>query len=196
MTRERSLSGGDPETPQSETDGGGIDLACLRDMHPRLPPDMAQIMVTRAALGLQRNKHSSGAALHIDVETVVLRCILRWPDADLRTAKQHDFNRITEDGAEAIALAVAHKTKTWRVVRRMQREEYADWLLEHREGGARELVALEVSGVDRGDIAVRLGEKMDQVARSRDVDQRWAGVVGFQKPKAALQSVEVRTHER
>jgi len=196
MTGKRSLSGSKPETPQPVADGGGVDLACLRDMHPRLPPDMAAVMVTRAALGLQRNKHSSGTALEIDIEAVVLCFILRWPDADPSTAKQHDFNRITEDGAEAIALAVAHKTKSWRVVRRMQREEYADWLLEHQESGARRLVALEVSGVDRGSIAARLKDELAQVAKSTDVDQRWAGVVGFQKPKAALQSLEVRTDDR
>lgn len=50
------------------------------------------------------------------------------------------------------------------------------------------MVALEVSGVDRGSIAARLTKKLTQVAKSVDVDQRWAGVVGFEKPIAALHS--------
>ena len=128
------------------------------------------------------------------IERAVSRCVLIWPAADLETAKQHDANRITEDGAEAIALAVAHKTKAWRVVRRLQREEHADWLLEHQDNGVRKLVALEVSGVDKGTIRDRLREKLAQVTKSSDVDQRCAGVVGFQQPEAALLSVERRVH--
>jgi hypothetical protein len=45
---------------------------------------------------------------------------------------------------------------------------------------------LEISGVDKGGILVRLSEKLAQVAKSTDVDQRWAGVVGFEEPIAAL----------
>ena len=52
------------------------------------------------------------------------------------------------------------------------------------------MIALEVSGVDRGTIATRISEKLAQVARSADVDQRWAGVMGFEKPTAALRSTK------
>ena len=70
----------------------------------------------------------------------------------------------------------------------MQREEYADWLLERPTEAGREIAALEVSGVDRGSIVSRLTQKLTQVAKSIDVDQRWAGVVGFEYPIAALES--------
>ena len=72
----------------------------------------------------------------------------------------------------------------------MQREEHADWLLEDTTRGARRGVALEVSGVDRGSIVGRLSEKLAQVAKSIDVDQRWASVVGFEEPNAALRSTK------
>ena len=194
MTKKRSLSAGQAETPSPMTDGAGIDLASLCDMHPRLR-EMAAIMVLRAALGLQRNNHSPGAELQMAIESVELRCILTWFAADLGTVEQHDSNRITEDGAEAIALAVAHKTKDWRVVRRMQQEEHADWLLEHRDREVRKLVAFEVSGTDDKSITRGLRDKLAQVAKSVDVDQRCAGVVGFKQPQVALQSVKkVRTH--
>ena len=52
----------------------------------------------------------------------------------------------------------------------MQREEHADWLLEQVGEGPREVIALEVSGVDRGSLAPRLTEKLAQVARSDDVE--------------------------
>ncbi|MBI3858980.1 MAG: hypothetical protein HY296_01885 [Thaumarchaeota archaeon] len=178
------------------TDGAAIDLSDLCDMHPRLPGDMAGVMVMRAALGLQRNKHSSGADLHLAIEHLVSRCALAWPAADLSTSRQHDHNRITEDGAEAIALAVVHKTRAWRVVRRLQREENADWLLEHQDKGVRKLIALEVSGIARGSITARLREKVAQVAKNSDVDQRYAGVVGFDKPEVALRFAKGRSHGR
>ena len=45
-----------------------IDLAQLREMHPRLPADLAVMMVGRAALALERNAHTPGVWLSLDVE--------------------------------------------------------------------------------------------------------------------------------
>ena len=163
-----------------------IDLARLREMHPRLPVDVALSMVARAAFALERNGHVPGVRLSLDVERVTTDALISWPPADLSKTDQHDHNRITEDGAEAVALAAAHQHRAWRVVRRMQREEHADWLLEDTGGSRQRVVALEVSGVDRGSIGARLSDNLAQVAKSVDVDQRWAGVVGFEKPVAAL----------
>jgi hypothetical protein len=163
-----------------------IDLAQLREMHTRLPTDMALVMVGRAALALERNDHASGVRVSLDLERVLSSGLLSWPGAGLSKIDQHDHNRITEDGAEAVALALVHRHRSWRVIRRMQREEHADWLLEDVRESGRQIVALEVSGVDRGSIVARVSEKLTQVAKSTDVDQRWAGVVGFEQPIAAL----------
>jgi hypothetical protein len=171
-----------------------INLAELREMHPRLPEDLAMVMMSRAALGLQRNGHGSPVEIRLDLERVGTLGLLAWPGSDLAYLEQHDSDRVTEDGAEAVALALVHRARGWRVVRRMQREEHADWLLEETGEGPRQVVALEVSGVDRGSIVTRLTEKLAQVARNDDVDQRWAGVVGFEEPEAALRSAkEVRS---
>ena len=179
------------ERPRTISASAGLDLAGIRDMHPRLPVDLAGLMVTRAALGLQRNDHSPGAELHVAVDGAMSRSALTWPLADLAAMEQHDFRRITEDGAEAIALVVAHRTRAWQVVRRMQRETFADWLLEHQNNGVRQLVAFEVGGTDHGSVRTCLSVELAQVAKSIDVDQRWAGVVGFKRPEAVLRSVEV-----
>lgn len=114
-----------------------INLAELREMHPRLPEDLVLIMATRAALGLQRNGHEAPVAISLDLERVASRGTLAWLRADLAALGQHDHNRVTEDGAEAVALALAHRNRGWRVVRRMQREEHADWLLEEMSEQAR-----------------------------------------------------------
>ena len=165
-----------------------IDLARLREIHPRLPADVVLVMMGRAALALGRNGHESGVRLSVDLEQVIISCMLSWLGPELNAINQHDYHRITEDGAEAVALAVAHQHRAWRVVRRMQREEHADWLLEDMANEARTLIALEVSGVDRGSIASRLAEKLAQVANSVEVDQRWAAVVGFEQPATTIRS--------
>lgn len=157
-------------------------------MHPELPGDVAVAMLVRAALALQRNGHATGVGVSLQLQRAVSQGLLAWTHADMTTIEMHDHNRITEDGAEAVTLAVMHQHLAWRVVRRMQREEYADWLLERTADAGRETAALEVSGVDRGSIASRLTQKLAQVAKSSDVDQRWAGVVGFEHPIAALDS--------
>lgn len=165
-----------------------IDLKKLREMHPELPGDVAASILVRAALALQRNGHATGVGLSVQLEQVESGDLLHWSHADMTTIGMHDHNRITEDGAEAVTLAMMHQHLAWRVVRRMQREEYADWLLERAAGAGTETAALEVSGVDRGGITSRLTQKLAQVAKSIDVDQRWAAVVGFERPIAALES--------
>jgi hypothetical protein len=167
-----------------------INLIELREMHPRLPEDIALIMTDRAGFGLQRNGHSSPVAIHLDLERVAARGLLVWPVCDLASLDQHDSQRVTEDGAEAVVLALVHRDRGWRIVRRMQREEHADWLLEQTDETGRQVIALEVSGVGRGSIMTRMTEKLVQVAKSDDVDQRWAGIMGFEEPSAALRSTK------
>lgn len=167
-----------------------IDLARLHEMHPRLPIELAILLTTRAALGLERNAHRSGVKISVRVESRAIAGSIEWALTEMAGIEQHDDQRITEDGAEGITLVIAHRDRGWRVVRRMQREERADWLLEQVDEGGRQIVALEVSGVDKGGIVARVRQKLAQVAESTDVDQRWAGVVGFEAPTAVLRSVE------
>ncbi|MES1244917.1 MAG: hypothetical protein ABUT39_25135 [Acidobacteriota bacterium] len=167
-----------------------IDLADLRKMHPRLPEDLALVMTGRAALSLQKNGHGSPVAIRLDLEQAASEGKLAWPTSDPVQMDQHDNKRLTEDGAEAVTLALAHRAYGWRIVRRMQQGESADWLLEEANEEVCSRIALEVSGVARGSIASRLAEKLEQVSRveDEDVDQQWVGVVGFEEPVAALQS--------
>jgi hypothetical protein len=167
-----------------------IDIERLREMHPRLSAHNAPLLVKRAALALERNGHTSGVCVSWNLEDAVVNDVFLWPKTDLSEIDGHDQHRITEDGAEAVALALAHNHKGWRVLRRMQRDEYGDWLLEHGDEKRPELVALEISGVGRGSIRTRVSRKLEQVAKSRHVHQRWVGVVGFEKPTATFRSTE------
>lgn len=172
-----------------------IQIGRLREMHPRLPREVASLLMERAALALERSGHSSGVGVAWDCDYAPYEGTFSWPAADMGAIDQHDYGQITEDGAEAVALVLAHRHHEWRVLRRMQREEHADWLLEYHSEGGRELVALEVSGVARRGIRERVSEKLLQVSKCRDVDHRWAGVVGFERPTAALRNARREDHE-
>ena len=93
-----------------------------------------------------------------------------------------DRNRVTEDGAEAVALTYVNSKAGWVVKRRMNRGESADWLL---TTGTRSL-ALEVSGTTETNPLPRLREKRQQVGHCTLADDypvdRLAVVVAFSGP--------------
>lgn len=60
-----------------------------------------------------------------------------------------DAHRITEDGADGVTLAVIG-ARRWKVLRRLQRGTYADWLVADDIGSER---ALEVAGTAEEEIA-------------------------------------------
>ncbi|MEA2600702.1 MAG: hypothetical protein QOF89_1694 [Acidobacteriota bacterium] len=155
----------------------------LKSMHPLLPASTAAEYGHRAAIGLERHSHETGVALatlfHSDAHDATLHWI-RSPSGD---AEQLDRHRITEDAAEAIALALVHVARGWVVRRRLQRGESADWLLQDPESG---LVALEVSGIDEGEDSDRLRLKLEQVRRATIAEQRSACVVVLSAPRATV----------
>lgn len=100
-----------------------------------------------------------------------------------KTGEQRDHHRVTEDGAEALALALVNIVRGWVVRRRLQRGEFADWLL---QAPGDLLVALEVSGIDGTPDHRRLEEKLRQVKRAKVGDHQSACVVAFGPPAASL----------
>lgn len=130
------------------------------------------------ALALQRAGHSSpvrtatehdGQGDHIEIE---------WLTDDSTILGVVDAHRVTEDGAEAVALSYAHGVGQWLVKRRLRRGEYADWLL---QANGRSL-ALEISGTTTNDARSRLQEKKQQVERCTLPATRMAVVVAFVQP--------------
>ena len=119
-----------------------LDLERLREMHPALPLSTATSYAHRAALALGR-RHEPGASAEVTLDGESVVATLVWEKRPAADALQLDYHRVTEDGAEAVALALVHSSRSWVVLRRLQREEHADWLL--RETTSRRLVALEIS---------------------------------------------------
>ena len=159
-----------------------LALADLWLMHPRLrghSTDYAKI----GGLALQRAGHASPvrAGVYPGVEEMA---DIDWPVQDTTLLQVLDANRVTEDGAEAVALAYANASAGWVVKRRLQRSESADWLL-HSES---RWLALEVSGVAQGDPSGRLNEKKKQVARCSLAAERLAVVVAFEQPAIFAES--------
>ncbi len=161
-----------------------------------IPTALAMDLMNRAALALQRAHHEPGVALSVRLKSESLTTNLSWETVNTDELLQHDRLKVTEDGAEAVSLALAGQLKGWAVLRRLQIGEHGDWLLQDSAGPDAKTVALEISGVESGPINKRLKEKLAQVAQTQDVDERWAGVVGFEAPASALQFTRRRRVQR
>jgi hypothetical protein len=155
----------------------------LKNMHPLLPDSTATEYGHRAAVGLERHRHVPGVALLTLLKGDTPDASLYWEPPPSAGADQLDRHRITEDAAEAVALALVHVGCGWVVRRRLQRGESADWLLWDPQAGH---VALEVSGIDEGDDSERLRTKLEQVRRATVADQRVACVVELSTPRAKV----------
>jgi hypothetical protein len=75
--------------------------------------DLCNQLICERGHRLARNAYTSAVRLSLDLDRVMRRGLLTWPEADLNEIDQHDNNRITEDGAEAVALALAHRHRAW-----------------------------------------------------------------------------------
>ena len=164
-----------------------FDLTRLGEMHPLLAKSTAQEYAYRSAIGLGRHGHELGVRLKLNWTDRSGPSTLHWRVARAGAAAQLDFHRVTEDTAEAVALAVVHVTKGWVVRRRLQRGEFADWLLIDR---GKSLVAMEVSGVDTTDAAGRrMREKVEQAKRCEIPGKKAACVVELQPPRSRMRVI-------
>ncbi|MGH9279931.1 MAG: hypothetical protein ACRD12_17760 [Acidimicrobiales bacterium] len=165
-----------------------LNLARLKQMHPRLPASTAAEYTNRAAVALQRQQHEPVCNLFVTFHdgSVGFTVELDWPAASSTTARQLDRHRVTEDGAEAVALGFVHEHRRWVVLRRLQRGEFADWLMEDT---GRRLVALEVSGIDGQPDPGRVAEKVQQVANAIVTEHGCACVVAFGPPATSVADV-------
>mgnify|MGYP001548398642 CR=1 FL=1 len=149
-----------------------------------LPLSVWRTLNSRVVLALQRH-HRPDVKLVGLVESEEVTIELRWTPVELEREKLEDIKRVTEDGAEAIALVLACNGTDWKVSRRLQSDlgEGADWLLVNVKTG--DFLALEVSGTDDGDLVALFNKKMEQAVSSM-ISPRSAStacVVRFQEPR-------------
>ncbi len=164
-----------------------LNLMRLRAMHPLLPQSTASEYAQRAAIGLGRHGHSPGVELKIPLDDQARQAWLHWVVTSPANGSQLDFHRVTEDTANAIALALVHVAHGWVVRRRLQRGEFADWLLVDQD---QNLVAMEVSGVNTVDTALRrCREKVQQVQKCRTPGRKAACVVELRPPRSRIMMV-------
>lgn len=154
-----------------------LTLQTLSDVHPKLR-GYAVDLPKLGALALQRSGHSPPVEAEIDHSGRPAAAAIEWLIQERGLLAQLDVKRVTEDGAEAVALAYVHAAEGWTVKRRMQQGEKADWLL--RDGDR--WLALEISGTVEGDPRSRLQEKRKQLAQCTLPAERLAIVVSFEQP--------------
>ena len=160
-----------------------IDLDALRLMHPSLPRGVAEALATAAVIALER-RHQPGVALQLELAEGDVSEQLMWQPRPASDARMMEAKRATEDGAECIALAVAHQHRGWRLLRRLQSgsAEHADWLLEESATGRK--IVLEISGTDEGPLERRVRDKRGQAALAARMGAPVASVIRFLEPRA------------
>lgn len=154
-----------------------LALQDLCSKHPVLrghPTDLAKC----GGLALQRSGHASPVVARVDHDGVAATAEIEWLSQGMSVLEVLDSNRVTEDGAEAVAIAYANSKAGWVVKRRLQRGEFADWLLRSEAGW----LALEVSGTISGEPLARLEQEKRQIARCALPAGRLAVVVAFDRP--------------
>ena len=170
-----------------------LDLDRLGVMHPKLQlAGEAELYQRRGALALTRSQHAPGVSADVVNGAETFGATLRW--TAIPSPKQAldvvDEIRLTEDGAEAVALAFVHARSGWQAKRRVQREGFADWLLQGASNRKLAL-ALEVSGTASDDAEKRLRKKLAQVSRHAEKNNvRAALVVSFAEPRILAATVE------
>lgn len=145
--------------------------------HPKLrghPTDYARC----GALALLRAGHISPVSANIEDGGQKTVTKIEWEGEALSVLETVDSHRLTEDGAEAVALAYVHRKAAWVVKRRLQRGERADWLLGNGTGW----MAIEVSGTITASPQSRLAEKKQQLSHCSLPAERLAVVVAFHCP--------------
>lgn len=150
------------------------DLSAIHQALRGNPTELARY----GALALQRAGHVSPVRADIEHDGRAADASIEWHLQDWKVVSTLDQNRITEDGAEAVAISYAHGSGGWLVKRRLQRGEYADWLMQSNG----RWLALEVSGTATGDAYARLRAKQEQVRQCTLQAERLAVVVGFAQP--------------
>lgn len=163
-----------------------IDLDALADVIG-LPADTAAPLAHRAAVALER-RHRPGVHLTGLVQDFAVDEELRWRLRTPGAAAYEDINRVTEEGAEAIALALACKVNNWRVERRLQARlsEGADWLM--IDPSTESTIVLEIGGTDEQGLQALLARKTEQARRSPFAERGTpaACVVRFLEPAVEL----------
>ncbi len=160
-----------------------IDLETLNDVLG-LPEESVTPLAHRTAVALER-RHRPGVHLIGVVQGAPLDEEIRWRPRTPGAAVYEDINRVTEEGAEAIGLALACSKSTWRIERRLQARlaEGADWLMIDPSTGS--TIVLEIGGTDEEDLEALLARKIKQARRSPFSERGTpaACVVRFLEPK-------------
>src|SRR5690606_3816076 len=111
-----------------ERAGVRLDLETLRQLHPKLSVETASGYAHCAAIALQRH-HTPGVSAAVNADAERSDATILWTVRPAEDAEQKDAKRVTEDGAEAVALALVKHAWGWTVSRRLQQGESADWLM-------------------------------------------------------------------
>lgn len=107
-----------------------LALHDLHINHPLLKGHLVDLYKS-GALAFERASHISPVRAEVDHDGLAATVEIEWVSNNVMDLDVSDAHRLTEDGAEAVALAYIYAKSGWVVKRRLQRGESADWLLKN-----------------------------------------------------------------
>lgn len=170
-----------------------LDNLFLR--HSGVTPALGETYTEAARVCLDRH-HKPPVKFIIENESLKQDAIAHWDVTNerIRRAWANDIDT-TEAGAYAFALAAVELVKGMVAVRRAETKTGADYYVALPGQGEEDLedcIRLEISGLDRGAIAMvrqRLQAKLNQAAAGASNLPAMAGVVGFKAQLILLKSL-------
>jgi hypothetical protein len=171
----------------------------LHERHPGLSERLAGAYCEAARVCLDRH-HEPPTRFDVKVDGESGKHLVEWTPADARARKAHG-NEIeaTEMGAYAVALVCLAYRMHLVAIGRPPHGDGFDWYVaplghEFDDAGvpnydAPEVMALEVSGVDRGPVGARVEAKKDQIRRGRRAERGVAAVVGFERSVVQMETI-------
>jgi len=172
-----------------------LRLEALHERHTGLTPALGGTFLEAASVCLSRH-HDSPVEIEITRGGGMSACSVEFPIPDIRVlnAWANDIDT-TESGAYGVCLAAVEVEERLVAIRRADTLTGADWYVAPIGTEPDDLEScfrLEVSGLDAGDrgaIAARLRQKVDQTRRGASNLPAIATVVGFKEKAVAIQNV-------
>lgn len=168
-----------------------LELGKPKRGYPGITKQSCSRLANAAAICLEERRHKFGVLLCVNgiCET---NFALRWPKTDDQLRREWaDPQEATENGAVAVAIALADKLTEYHIVERSWKSTGIDyWLGRKGELLFQRAARLEISGIRDGDenvVKARVKSKLRQSEQSKDTKLPvFVIVVEFGKPTAAV----------
>jgi hypothetical protein len=182
----------DAASPPNTRRPVALDLDDLAMVCQELSASWAALMGEAAAVCLDHNAHAPGTNMEVTGDLAATAALTWTPPDDKQRRTHADLQDATEDGATAVACALATQLTEYEVIRRAVKRTGFDYWLGKDDGLLfQDAARLEISGILDGDdsaVSARVRQKAEQIQRSNTHLPGYVIVVEFGRPQAGTQA--------